>query len=100
MASNRLPTARQPRFDPQLGGMDRALHDAGDAGDQASESDSAMMQVEVPITFTTSPRLAAGADRVPMRIQRAHGNGNAGLEAQPRWPIPPTSRRRWRAEVR
>ena len=35
------------------------------------------MQVEVPITLTTSPSCHAGADRVPMRIERAYRNRNA-----------------------
>ena len=41
-----------------------------------------MMQVEVPTTLTMSSVRAARADRVPMRVEGAHRNRDAGLQSQ------------------
>ena len=50
-------------------------------------SPMAMMQVEVPTTLTTSPMRHAGADGVPMRVEGADGDGNAGAQAELRGPL-------------
>ena len=41
-----------------------------------------MMQVEVPTTLTTSPSRHAGAEGVPVGVEGADGNGDAGAQAE------------------
>ena len=47
-----------------------------------------MMQVEVPTTLTTSPMRHAGADGVPVRVEGADRNGDAGAQAELSRPSP------------
>ena len=63
-------------FDARVGGMNRTMHYAADSGDQAGVVAMAMMHVEVPTTFTTSPRLRR-RQSVPVGVKRSNGNGNA-----------------------
>ena len=89
-----------------IAGGGESRFDAGEARDERSrgprrtrrESDwaaspIAMMQVEVPTTLTTSPESDTRADGVPVRVERADGNRDAGAQAEAsrptagvRWP--------------
>ncbi len=98
--------AARDGFEDVAGGR-KARFDAGVARDGPSpaprrrrrESDPAcspiaMMQVEVPTTFTTSPSAHARADGVPVRIERADRNRNARRAVPASPPTPATGVRR------
>ena len=54
----------------------------------------AMMHVDVPTTFTTSPSRQPAPMRIPVRVERAHGNRNACAQPQLLRPLRQTDARR------
>ena len=59
---------RETSFDAGVLRMNASLHHPANPGINSACRTYAMMQVEVPTTFTTSRSLRSGADRVPVRV--------------------------------
>ena len=72
---------------PVVAGMDRARHHAADAGDQAGLVADGHDAGGGADHVDHVAEADAGADGVPVRVEGADGDGDAGAQAELRGPL-------------